>query len=123
MEFEFDRQLIAQNLIDIPQIGSFAIEAESDLGANHYIVVRTSLGFSYIATCGPVVPGIEELPIGFTTNLSKIEYNEKKLAKIITLFLNDRSRGIIHAKLIDFDAALDEFRDLGLYMKEKFKEV
>ena len=121
MEFEFNKQLIAQDMIDIPQIGSFAIEAEGAMGDLYYLVILTSLGTSTIATCGPVVPDVELLPNGFSTNLTRMEYNEKRLIKTINLFLNDREKQIYKAKLIDIDKALDEFRDLGFYMKNYSK--
>ena len=123
MEFEYDKQLIAQSIVDIPQIGSFAFKAENDMGDVYFMVVRTSLGKSHIATCGPVLPGIEEIPNGFNVNLTIMDYNEKKLIKHISMFLNDRMKGIYKVDLIPFEDALNEFRDLGLYMREKFEEV
>ena len=122
MEFEFNKELVALDVIDIPRIGNFAISAEGEGGNAYFIVIKTELGKSYIATCGPVLPEIEEIPENFNVNLTKIDYNEKKLVKIISMFLNDRMKGIYRAELIDSNKALDEFRDLGQYMKEKFKE-
>lgn len=122
MEFEFNKELVAQNLIDIPRIGSFAMQAEGAMGDAYFLVIRTLMGRSYIATCGPVLPGIEELPPGFTTNLTVINFNEGKLIKTINMFLNDHSKGIYRAEIVDFNTALNEFRDLGIFMQEKFKE-
>lgn len=117
MEFEFNNQLVPQSLVEIDEIGEFAIEAHNDIGAYYYLVVKTTLGMSTIATCGPIVPDIEYLPKGFQIKLDIIPYKEDKLTKIINMFLNDNYKCLTEAVVVDVDTALDQFRDVGTYLK------
>jgi len=117
MEFEFNKQLSAQNQIDIENIGSFALEAYNDAGAYYYYLVKTILGQCVIASCGPVIPDIANIPSGFSVNLYKMPYNEIKLIKSISLFLNDKYKQITEATEIDIEDAIEQFRDIKEYLK------
>ena len=117
MTFEFNQQLMPQNLIDIENIGDFALEGINDEGTFWYLIVKTSLGVSTLASCGPVVPDINLLPSGYCTYLCRMEYKEDKLAKQINMWLNDKSKKLTQANIIEIEDALDQFRDLGEYMR------
>ena len=121
--FEFNNQLMPQSLIDIENIGDFAIEANNDEGAFWYLVIRTSLGTTTIASCGPVVPDIELLPDGYTCYLTRMDYKEEKLIKSINMWLNDRGKKLVQAKVIDINEAIDQFRDLGEYLENYSKDI
>lgn len=123
MQFEYNNQLLPQNVIDIEQVGEFAIEAHNDLGYYWYIVIRTIMGTSIIATCGPVFPDIALLPSGFSMELEKIPYKEEKLCKIINRFLNDPKKSITDAKVIDAIEGIDQFREIKNYLKELKEET
>ena len=116
MIFEFNNQLVPQNLIDIDQIGEFGIEASNDDGYYYYMVIKTLLGTSVIATCGPVFPDSELLPSGFSCTLTKMPYKEDKLAKTINLFLNDKYKKLTRAEVIEVDDAIAQFRELRDYL-------
>lgn len=116
MQFEFNNQLMPQNLIEIEEIGQFAIEAWNDEGYYWYMVIRTSLGMASVATCGPVFPDISMLPSGYCCCLNKMPYKEDKIAKTISFFLNDKGKKITEAKIITIDEAISQFRDLGDYL-------
>lgn len=116
MQFDFNNQLTPQDSIDIPDIGCFAIEAYNDDGYFYYLVVRTLLGTVTLSTCGPIVPDIVMLPSGFKMTLDKMPFKEDKLAKSISFFLNDKSKKITHAKIIDVNEAIDQFRELKDYL-------
>lgn len=117
MTFEFNQQLMPQNLIDIENVGDFALEGINDEGNFWYLIVKTSLGVATLASCGPVVPDINLLPSGYCTYLSRMEYKEDKLAKQINMWLNDKSKKLTQANIIEIEDALDQFRDLGEYMR------
>lgn len=116
MNFEFDNQMTPQNNIDIEDIGQCCLECSNEEGYYYYIIIRTSMGITSIATCGPVVPDLEQLPNGYSTYLKKIEYREDKIAKEIKYFLNDKKK-INQATEISFEDAIANFRDLGAYLK------
>ena len=117
MEFEFDKQLEAQNSIEIENIGDFGLEAVDEEGFRYYLAIKTIFGKSIIAHCGPVMPDIDILPSGFSVGLNKMEYKEDKLEKFISIWLNDKYKKIKDASLISFEDAVDEFRDPTDYLK------
>ena len=117
MTFEFNQQLMPQNLIDIENIGDFALEGINDEGNFYYLIVRTSLGITTLASCGPVVPDVNLLPSGYCTYISRMQYKEDKVAKQINIWLNDKSKALTKASLVEIEDALDQFRDVGEYMR------
>lgn len=117
VQIEFNQQLMPQNVINVEELGQFAIEAWNDEGYYYYLIIRTLLGTTSIASCGPVIPDVEMLPSGFTMNLDKVPYKEDKLTRTVTMWLNDRSKKITNAKTIEIPEAIEQFRDLKEYLK------
>ena len=117
-QFEFNMQPVAQGLVDVEDLGYFAIEASNDEGLYYYIIVRTLLGTTTIATCGPVMPDVNMLPSGFKVTLDKIPYKEDKISLTVKKWLNDRSRLITQAHPIDVEDAIEQFRDVGAYLRD-----
>jgi len=117
MEFQFNNQLTPQNQIDIDNIGSFALEASNDDGLYYYYLVKTVLGHSIIASCGPIIPDLDILPSGFSISLHKMNYNENRLFKVINSFLNDKEKKITSAYEISIEDAINRFRDLKDYLR------
>lgn len=110
--FEFNQQLVPQSLIEIEEIGNFALEANNEDGYNYYLIVKTSLGNALLASVGPVVPDFLDIPNGFQINIEIMQYKEDKLIRFIKQFLNDRSKKLVSAQLVDVDTALEQFRDV-----------
>ena len=123
MTFEFNQQLMPQSLIDIEQVGEFAIEAHNDAGYYWYLIVKTSLGTTTITSCGPKIPDVSLLPSGYTCSLNRIQFNEKKLEKTINMWLNDRMKTLTEAKVIDIDDAIDQIAELKDYLKNYSEEI
>lgn len=117
MEFEFNRELTAQNFVDINNIGVFALEAINSSGMYYYYTVQTIMGTSVIASCGPIIPDLETLPENFSIKVYQISYNENKLARGISLFLNDKEKQIVDAREIDINDCIAQFRDVKEYLK------
>lgn len=116
MEFNFDKQLTPQKQIEISNIGAFALEAWNETGMFYYFLIKTILGQSVIASCGPIVPDIDTIPSNFTIRLHKMPFSETRLIKFIDFFLNDRDRKITEAREIDIDDAIEQFRDIKDYL-------
>lgn len=123
MQFEFNQQLMPQSLVEVEEIGEFALEGWNDEGYYYYLIIKTILGTSIISTCGPVVPDIDILPAGFKITLDKTAYKEDKLIKNISYFLNDRSKALTYAQVITVDDALKQFRDLRSYLATLSEET
>lgn len=120
---EYDQELQFMNGIDIADIGQFAIEANNDEGFFWYLIVRTSLGTTSIAECGPVIPDVELLPNNFKQSLTKMPFKEDKLIKAISFFLNDKSKKITKAIEVDINDALNQFRDFKSYLENYGNEA
>lgn len=118
MEFEFNNQLLPQNVISIEKVGEFALEASSETGLYYYYLVKTVLGQCVAASCGPIIPYQQSIPPGFSINIYKMPYNETKLIKLINGFLNDKNKMIVEAKEIDIDDAIDQFREVKEYLRD-----
>ncbi len=123
MEFEFNKELKAQNFVDIPNIGEFGLECWNDVGQSYYVFVKTILGETYMATCGPVLSDVNELFMGFSISYTHFGYSEMKLAKAINLFLNDKYRAIIGAEVIPLDDCIEQFKDVKKYLTKLAKGV
>lgn len=116
IQFEFNNQLMPQSLIEVEELGQFALEAWNSGGYYYYLIIRTILGTSVVTTCGPVVPDIDILPSGFKITLEKMPYKEDKLIKTISYFLNDKSKSLTDARELSFEEAIEQFREIKPYL-------
>lgn len=117
MQFDFDKELVSNNYVDIDDLGNCAIQASNDECECYYLVIQTKLGKSLVFEYGPIVPDLEMLPDKVTTNISYMDYNQKELAKIIKFFLNDKTRNIKYADTFTKNDLLSECRDLIEYTR------
>lgn len=116
MQFEFDKETISNNLIDIEDLGNFALEATGFLGEVYYLAVKSVSGMSHIFKYGPIIPDIEVLPAEVHCSYNMMDYNQKKLIGIINQFLNMPKAEIKSARLIEFDELLENCRNIAEYM-------
>lgn len=115
---EFNGEFLAQSLVDIPDVGDFALEAYNEKeGYFFYLMIKTSLGISSVVSYGPVVPQVALLPKNYSVNYFRVEYKEKKIISAISKWINDRDKGITEAKLIDEKTFFEEFRDIKSYLE------
>lgn len=111
--FEFNQQLAPQSLIDIDEVGNFALEAWNDEGYYWYLIIKTCLGLSAVASCGPVIPDFDTVPSGYSSSYDTIPYKEDKLNKTINFWLNDKSKKLIDAHVISTEEALSQFKSVA----------
>ena len=83
MEFEYDHMQVARSVLEVENIGQCALRATNSLGEDYYLVIRTSLGKSYVFNYGPIIPDLEILPNRVFCSLERLDYNEAKLCKYI----------------------------------------
>lgn len=112
MEIEYLRVSQSMAMVDIPEIGDFGMEAYNDNNEYYYMFVKTILGETYIATCGPVIPDTDVISQGFETLVTHTNFNEKKLFKIVSTFLNDWKKQITGVNLMDADEVIPYFKDI-----------
>lgn len=102
--------------LDIDNIGEFALECNNDEQYFWYYVVRTSLGMTSIAYTGPIAPDVELLPNNFKQGRFIIPFNEGKILRDVSAFLNDKDKKITQARVIEIDDAISEFINLRDYL-------
>lgn len=119
---EYNNQYVPQNLLDVEQLSSCAIEASNDDGLFYYLIIKTSLGTSTIVTCGPVVPDVNLLPDGYSVTLNRMKYDDNKVESVVIKWLNDKKK-ITDAKILPIEDAIAQIRDLGEYMQNYSDEV
>lgn len=103
MTFEYLQRVIVDGQLEVEDIGNCVIRGRSDLGEEHYLIVRTNMGEAEVIDYGPVDPTIDLLPFGVTLHYNRFEYNQNKLYKTITKFLNDPKRLITQADVVTFE--------------------
>ena len=99
-----------QSLVELKDIGDFALEAvDTDKGFYYYLVAQTDRGNTTFYSWGPTVPDVD-IPVDkYTFSINIMEYNEKKLVKFIDRFLN--SCGATEAKIITIDEAIEQAKN------------
>ena len=81
------------------------------------------MGMSTIFTVGPVyTSSVEEnkglLPDGFSFNLNRIPYDERKLKGTLSRYLNSPQNGIIQAYEVDFQKFVEYVPDINMYIRK-----
>lgn len=100
--FDYLYESVSRDSICVDDVGNLNIEANNDLGHAWFLSIKTLLGYTYIFQYGPYALDIPVLPIQSTTaSISKIQYDEKKICKIIENFLIDPKRDITQTRIID----------------------
>lgn len=122
MNFEYARQSEYTNDIEIDTIGNCAIRGICCVNEMYYIcIVRTSVGLTELFESGPYLPD-GTLSTICETSYQKIEYDERKIKKFISSFLQAPRKpsilNIYQAEQISIEEALDSCIDICNYMKQ-----
>ena len=118
MNFQYFTTKVINAELEVDDIGSCAIKGFNDLGAEYILIIETQLGVSRILTAGPVQPDFDLLPDATDIQFQREEFNERKIGKIISGFLNNSKAQITQAFQCDKQEALDDCRDLIGYMNQ-----
>ena len=124
LTIEFDNQYTPQNFIEIESVGNVCIEAiNEDDGLYYYLLIKTSMGTTSIFEYGPIVPDIDKLFDSYVVSFNRMSYNEKKLNMFLNKWLNDKTKKITAAYVIDESKFLDNYKDITYTIKNYSKEV
>lgn len=84
-----------EDTFDIVDPGNTCIRCTSYEGAEYYIVIRTVAGQINFLSFGPVLPDVTEILVpDFNLSYTKFKWNERKLEKAISSFVNDPKKKI-----------------------------
>lgn len=89
MIFEYQIRSVANDTIDIDDIGNVCLEAYNDDGQLYYLMISTDLGFTTVTQVGAIIADTDDIDSYFDFNRKSFEYNETKLTGIINKFLSD----------------------------------
>lgn len=103
MTFDYLQRVVVEGQLDVEDIGQCVLLGRNDLGEEHYLLIKTEMGFSEVIEYGPSVPDLKLLPYAVTLKYNRFEFNQGKLEKIINKFLNDPKKGISQAEVTDIE--------------------
>lgn len=89
MNFEYLQTIRKESSIDITDPGNAFIQAFNDAGEEYFLVTKTELGFVTVKVFGPFEDNKQCSNFSYYTYI--MEYNEKRLYKVIDDFLNGRN--------------------------------
>ena len=121
MNFEYARQSEFTADIEIDTIGNCAIRGTCMNEMYYICIIRTSVGLTELFESGPYLPD-RTLSTICETSYQKIEYDERKIKKFISSFLQAPRKpsilNIYQAEQISIEEALDSCIDICNYMKQ-----
>lgn len=121
---EFNKQLMPQNLIDVEDIGNVCLEAvNEDDGFFYYLLIKTYAGVSTTISYGPVVPDVALLPDEYSLEFKRMNFKDTSIIKFISFWLNDRSKNITSAQVIDETAFIENIKDMKNYIENYGEEI
>lgn len=111
------------NELEINDIGHFAIRGTvEETMFDFYIITKTVLGYTTIMTYGPIVPDLVLLPDNVSCNITRLEFKESKIMRILQSYINDYKKKITKVEIISHDEAYNNCRNIVDYM-EKFDDI
>lgn len=115
--FDYLYQYVAQDTLEVDDIGNTCIHVLNDLGYEWYMTIKTELGRSVMKTFGPFhVDGNDSFSWGFRFECSSFDYKESQICGRIDKFINDPKKSITQAMICEEDEAYDKL--CGLNFKE-----
>ena len=110
--FEYSAVVQTEEEIDIENIGNCSIIANDVIGKNWCLIIQTSLGFTDIFEFGPMFES-GELPNSIKFTYNRIPYDDKKISRYISNFLNRKDGVIIQARQVELEEAKSIIINLG----------
>lgn len=104
MTFEYLQRVVVDAELNVDDIGQCVILGRNDLGEEHYLLIRTEMGWTEQISIGPVCPDIEILPFNVSLLYSRYEFNQGKIERAIDKFLNDPKKMISQAEVTSCDS-------------------
>lgn len=116
MIFPYYQTTVINAELEVEDVGNCAIKAYNDLGIEHILVIDTSLGWSRIFQMYPIRPDFDLLLAKTAMTYDKIPYDDRKLRRIISSFLN--SNEITQAFVVYREEALNDCKDMLAFMRQ-----
>lgn len=112
MTFEYLKIEEYKDSIDIEDIGNCSINIINDDGKEWYLQTKTELGWTEIKTFGPLTVDMNTLDYSFSYTYNRLEYDSKKVFKIIDKFINDDRKTITEVIQVDEEQLVSRWQDV-----------
>lgn len=112
MKSHFDYGYVPADPLDqleVENIGNCVISANNDVGEFWYLVIVTKYGITRIYEAGPWGDGY--FPLEYKVTFKQQDYDENKIVKVIKSFLNNPTRDITQAMVVDYEDIVDKLVD------------
>lgn len=117
MQFEYLQQITSMASLEVDDIGNTCIQCFSDFAETKVLIIKTVDGISEIISFGPVNTDVKELPDFVSYTYERMQFNQRKISKIISQFINDKI--ITQAQEIELDEAQKIVKNLIDYVIPK----
>lgn len=112
--FDYLYQLVAQDSLEINNIGNTCIHMFNDLGYEWYMIIETDLGECSIKAFGPLHVDKENyFNMGFKFECFHFDYKESIICNRIDKFLNDPKKSITQAVVCDREEAYSKLQKIN----------
>lgn len=115
MQFDYDRETLANGVIEIDEIGECALLCRNDEMEEYYLIVHSVMGTAYIFQYGPIVQDFDSIK-NTSCSISSMDYSEPKLKKMIDKFINDYTKKITYVEELSKAEVLARCKSLIEYM-------
>lgn len=119
MIIDFEAKQTFNQQLDIPDPGNCCIKCTTENWLNYYLVLKSIRGRVFCLEYGPISPDSTDLVADFYVKYSILKFDEKKIFKKISSFLNDTYKEICTAQIDldenafdDFPEVIDAFRNI-----------
>jgi len=114
MLLDYSVQKTFEQTVDIVDAGNTALRCENNEGDEFYIITKTVRGKTSILFFGPVTPDMNcSFNPGFDMNFMQLNYDEKKIEKSFSSYVNDPRKKIINIEECTEYEALQEVPDVA----------
>lgn len=101
--------------IDIVDAGNACLRCIDKDFIEYYIMSKTIMGKSYFLKFGPVIPDLDELQNCYLLSYSYIDYNENKIEREFSMFINDNKKKITTVECIEPEEALQLLPNIAYF--------
>jgi len=107
--FDYLYEMVAQDCLEVEDIGNTCIHILNDLGYEWYMIIETELGDCCTKIFGPFHCDIKDhFTRGFKYEFSSFDYKESQLCNLIDKFINDPRKMITQAIICDKEEAYEK---------------
>lgn len=112
MNFEFDIEHIANNSIEIDDIGNICLVGVNERRLEYYLIIKSDLGIVQTIEYGPLQPDFEQLPSNVDYRYSRFEWNQAKVLNTVKSFLNNSKYALKQVEIISIDEVKQLIRNM-----------